>query len=110
MFEIKQNKAGEYLFSLYARNGQEILYSEPYTTKASCEKAIESVKRNSLREETFENKVSKNGKYYFWLKEKNGQIIGKSNYYESEASRDNGVSLVMKNANDAKINYEKILY
>ena len=33
----------------------------------------------------------------------NGQIIGTSNYYESEASRDNGILSVMKNAPDAKI-------
>ena len=49
MFKITQNKIGEYLFSLYAGNGQEILYSEPYMTKAGCENAIESTRRNSLR-------------------------------------------------------------
>ena len=103
MFKITQNKIGEYLFSLYAGNGQEILYSEPYMTKASCENAIESTRRNSLREEAFEKKITSNGKYYFWLKAPNGQIIGTSNYYESEASRDNGILSVMKNAPDVKI-------
>ena len=94
---------GEYLFSLYAGNGQEILYSEGYTTKAGCENAIESTRRNSLREDAFQKKTTSNGKYYFWLKAPNGQIIGTSNYYESEASRDNGVASVMKNAPDSKI-------
>ena len=103
MFKITQNKMGEYLFSLYARNGQEILYSEGYTTKAGCENAIESTRRNSLREEAFEKKITSNGEFYFYLKAQNGQIIGTSNYYESEASRDNGVASVMKNAPDSKI-------
>ena len=103
MFKITQNKIGEYLFSLYAGNGQEILYSEPYMTKAGCENAIESTRRNSLREEAFQKKTTSNGKYYFYLKAQNGQIIGTSNYYESEASRDNGILSVMKNAPDAKI-------
>ena len=56
MFKITQNKIGEYLFSLYAGNGQEILYSEPYMTKAGCENAIESTRRNSLREDAFQKK------------------------------------------------------
>ena len=56
MFKITQNKMGEYLFSLYAGNGQEILYSEPYMTKAGCENAIESTRRNSLREDAFQKK------------------------------------------------------
>ena len=51
----------------------------------------------------FKKKTTSNGKYYFWLKAPNGQIIGTSNYYESEASRDNGILSVMKNAPDAKI-------
>ena len=103
MFKITQNKMGEYLFSLYAGNGQEILYSKPYMTKAGCENAIESTRRNSLREDAFQKKTTSNGKYYFWLKAPNGQIIGTSNYYESEASRDNGILSVMKNAPKAKI-------
>lgn len=105
MFKIKQNKRGEYFFSLYAGNWQEILYSEGYTTKAGCENAIESTRRNSLREEAFQKKTTSNGKYYFWLKAQNGQIIGTSNYYESEASRDNGIASVMKNAPCAKIDF-----
>ena len=103
MFKIKQNKVGEYEFSLYAGNGQEILYSEGYTTKAGCENAIELTRRNSLREEAFEKKITSNGKYYFWLKAQNGQIMTTSGYYESENQRDNGIELVKKYAPDAKI-------
>ena len=103
MFKIRQNKVGEYEFSLYAGNGQEILYSEPYMTKAGCENAIESTRRNSLREEAFEKKITSNGKFYFWLKAQNGQIMATSNYYESENQRDNGIELVKKYAPDTKI-------
>ena len=103
MFKITQNKIGEYLFSLYAGNGQEILYSEGYTTKAGCENAIESTRRNSSREDAFQKKTTSNGKYYFWLKAQNGQIMATSSYYESENQRDNGIELVKKYAPDAKI-------
>ena len=103
MFKIKQNKIGEYLFSLHSGNGQELMYSEPYLSIASCNNAIESVRRNSLREEAFEKRVSSNGKHYFWLKAQNGQILATSGYYESENQRDNGIDLIKKYSPDAKI-------
>ena len=49
-FEIYTDKAGEFRFRLKARNGEIILASEGYKTKASCENGIESVRKNSLAE------------------------------------------------------------
>jgi len=45
-FELFQDKGGEYRFRLKAKNGQVIAVSEGYVLKASCEKGIESVKKN----------------------------------------------------------------
>ena len=39
----------------------------------------------------------------FNLKAGNGQVIGTSELYESEAGRDNGVESVKKNAPDAEV-------
>jgi uncharacterized protein YegP (UPF0339 family) len=100
-FIITTRKNGEFQFNLNAGNGQTILTSEGYTTKASCEGGIESVKKNSQDASKFEKKDSTNGKFYFNLKAGNGQIIGTSQMYESEASRDNGIASVMSNAPDA---------
>lgn len=44
-----------------------------------------------------------NGDYQFNLKATNGQVIGTSEMYESEASRKNGVESVQKNAPDATV-------
>ena len=49
-FEIYNDKAGEFRFRLKARNGEIILASEGYKTKASCENGIESVRKNSSAE------------------------------------------------------------
>ncbi len=46
-FEIYKDKAGEFRFRLKASNGEIILASEGYTTKAACEKGIASVRKNS---------------------------------------------------------------
>lgn len=54
-FEISKRKNGEFQFNLKASNGQVILASEGYSTKANCENGIESVKKthrmtiNSIR-------------------------------------------------------------
>ena len=46
-FELYEDKGGEFRFRLKARNGQIIAISEGYTTKASCENGIESVRKNA---------------------------------------------------------------
>jgi uncharacterized protein len=100
-FVISKRKNGEFQFVLKAGNGQVILASEGYTTKAACENGIESVKKNSQTDTRFERLEAKNGKPYFNLKATNGQIIGTSEMYESVAARENGIASVAKNAPDA---------
>ena len=102
-FEVYTDKAGETRFRLKAGNGQIILASEGYKTKASCMNGVESVRKNAADEGRFEKKKSKNGKWMFNLKASNGQVIGTSEMYEAGASCDNGIASVMKNAPDAKV-------
>lgn len=40
-FELKKSKDGQFMFNLKASNGQVILTSEMYKTKASAENGIE---------------------------------------------------------------------
>jgi hypothetical protein len=102
-FEITTRKNGEFQFNLKAGNGQVILTSEGYTTKAACMNGVESVRKNSLEDKRFDRLEAKNGKPYFNLKATNGQIIGSSEMYESVAGRENGIQSVMKNAPDATV-------
>ena len=102
-FEISVRKNGEFQFNLKASNGEIILTSEGYTTKAACLNGAESVKKNAVEEKRFEKMVAKNGKPYFTLKATNGQVIGQSQMYASERNRDNGIASVMKNAPVAEI-------
>ncbi|MBQ2393463.1 MAG: YegP family protein [Alistipes sp.] len=102
-FVIKLRKNGEYQFDLKATNGQVILSSEGYTTKAACLNGIASVKKNAPEDGRYERKEAKNGAPYFNLKAGNGQVIGSSEMYSSEAARDNGIESVKKNAPEAEI-------
>jgi uncharacterized protein len=105
-FSTKVGKDGQYYFNLKAGNGQIILSSEGYTTKAAMDNGIESVRKNSGDESRFERNMSGSGKPYFNLKASNGQVIGKSQMYESEDSMENGIKSVMSNAADATVEEE----
>ncbi|MFT7284683.1 YegP family protein [Nonlabens sp.] len=102
-FEVYKNKSGEFRFRLKAGNGQTILASEGYNTKAARDNGIESVRKNAPDENRYTNGVSTSSQSYFNLTATNGQVIGKSEMYESENARDSGIQSVMKNAPDAEV-------
>ncbi|HNX65306.1 MAG TPA: YegP family protein [Bacteroidales bacterium] len=102
-FVIKPAKNGEYFFNLKADNGQTILTSEMYTTKAACQKGVESVRKHSQMDKMFETKKTASGKFHFNLKASNGQVIGSSEQYEAEAGMKNGIESVKKNGSTANI-------
>ena len=101
-FVITTRKNGEFQFNLKANNGQVILTSEGYTTKAACLNGIESVKKNSPEDSKYERKEANNGKPYFNLKAANGQIIGSSQMYESASGMENGIESVKTNGPDSE--------
>lgn len=102
-FEIKTDKSGQFRFNLKANNGQVILSSEAYTTKAACENGIESVRKNSQEDGRFDRKTAKDGSPYFNLKASNGQVIGNSEMYSSTSAMENGIASVKTNAPSASV-------
>ena len=97
-FELKTAANGNFHFNLKAGNGQIILSSEMYDSKAAAENGIASVKTNAPIDERYERKVAKNGEPMFNLKASNGQVIGTSETYSSTTARDNGIASVKANA------------
>ncbi len=102
-FEVKTAKSGQTHFNLLAGNGQIILQSEMYESKASALNGIASIQKNAGMDDRYDRLVSKSGKPYFVIKAGNHQVIGQSQQYESEAGRDNGIESVKKNGPDAEI-------
>jgi len=95
-FVLKTAKDGQLYFNLKASNGETILTSEMYKSRASALNGIESVKKNSGEEKRYAKQVAKSGKFYFTLKAANHQVIGNSEMYDTEKSRDAGIKSVMK--------------
>ena len=97
-FELKKGKSGKFSFNLKAANGQVILTSQAYKTKAAAQNGIKSVCTNCDKKTSFEQKVSKKGEPYFVMLAANKQVIGKSQMYASKKSMLNGIASVKKNA------------
>lgn len=91
---VLKKSGNKFMFNLKAGNGQVILTSQMYATRKSAENGIASVQKNALDDARFERLVSKGGQPYFSLKAVNGQVIGNSQMYKSEKSRDNGIASV----------------
>ena len=96
-YELKLAKNGVFFFNVLAGNGQVILKSEMYSSRAAAENGLASVQSNSGEEGQYECKESSNGKPYFVLKAKNHQVIGQSQMYESDSGCQNGIESCMAN-------------
>lgn len=102
-YELKLTEGGKFHFTLKAGNHEVILSSRLYSEKANAENGIESVRTHGTHDNRFERKLSAKGEPYFSLKAPNGKLIGTSETYGSEASRDNGIKSVTNNASTTTV-------
>ena len=100
-FEIRTRSQS--MFNLKADNHEIILTSEAYTTKAACMNGIESVKKNAPDDDRYRRTTTPDGKFRFALAAPNGQVVGGSESYETEAAREDGIQFVKMNAPDAEV-------
>ena len=104
-------------FDLKAANGQVILSSEVYATRAAALKGIASIRLcapaanvENQTEEGFKTQLhpkfemyqDKAGEFRFRLKARNGKIIGTSEGYTAKAGCLNGIESVRANAAEAE--------
>ena len=102
-FEIFTGKDDQFYFRLYAGNGEIILRSEGYVNKSGCVDGIASVKMHAPDDDRYQRKTSTDRQFFFNLTAANGEIIGTSEMYSSNAGRDNGIEAVKKTAPDAPV-------
>jgi uncharacterized protein YegP (UPF0339 family) len=103
-YDLKHAANGEkYRFNLKAASGEVILISETFESKEGALNGIESVRKHAANDALFERKNSKRSEPYFVLKAANGQIIGMSEMYSSEAACENGIASVRKNGPVAEL-------
>jgi len=102
-YEVFKAVNGQFYFRLKAGNGEIILGSEGYSTKAGALNGISSVKSNSPYDQNYSRHTSADYRYYFVLKAGNSQTIGTSQMYSTTQSRDTGIQAVKTNGPSAPI-------
>lgn len=105
-YQLKQGTSGKFSFALKAGNRETILGSQSYDSKSGAQGGIESVRKHGPDAKNYEKKSSSANQPYFVLKASNGQIIGTSEMYSSEAARDNGIASVQANSPSATVKEE----
>lgn len=96
-------KNGKFNFRLLATNGQVILASQGYANRSGARRGIASVQKHCSADSSFDRKKAKNGKDYFVLKARNGQVIGKSEMYNTAKAMEAGIESVKKNGTSTTI-------
>ncbi len=91
--EVLESDAG-FRFNLHAKNGQVVLSSESYTTKAAAWNGAFAIQDAAALEGSFALKTATDGRYYFTLTAENGQVVGTSQLYTSRAAAQDGITSV----------------
>ncbi|HHH38391.1 MAG TPA: DUF1508 domain-containing protein [Sedimenticola sp.] len=101
---LKESDAQEpYSFSFVTDAGKAIVRSENYKAKKSALNGIESVKKNCQDDRRYEMKTAKNGKHFFNVKASNGQVVGTSMMFATEADRDAAIAELRKEGPGAAV-------
>ncbi|MFT4831011.1 MAG: hypothetical protein ACI815_000650 [Psychroserpens sp.] len=91
MIEIKKHNENTYRFRVNTSAGNTILESIDFSNLEDIKKSVAYLQASINERKIFERKTDHSGKFLFQLKNKEGQLIGSSQFYSSEAGMENGI-------------------
>lgn len=91
MIEIKKIKSNDFQFVIKSESGKTLLESVPFSDKKAFDKTLNILEQGNTSIALFERKTNFDGKFLFNLKNQEGQTIGSSGLYSSEAGMENGI-------------------
>lgn len=102
-FNVFKGLDGKYYFNLKAANGEIVLASQAYTTKASAKKGVASIRDNGGDAENYEIRMAQNDQAYFVLKAANGKVIATGETYVSTSNAERAVESISELVASEKI-------
>lgn len=91
MIKFHTDSDDNFSFSLRADNGSILLNSVTFSDKSEMDKTLRKLNTIDLSRNHFERKTNTEGRFLFLLKDDSGQLIGRSNPFDSEAGMENGI-------------------
>ena len=104
-FILKKNIEADqpYHFVLIGPNKKTLLLSENYVNSYGARNGIDSVRINGTEEKNYDLNIAKDGRFYFDLKAKNHEIIGRGMLHDTKEQRDKDIRDIMKYCEDAPL-------
>ena len=98
MIEFQKTGHNDYCFLVKSVTGKTLLKSIPFPSKDAMESSLATLEvTNGIDRKLFERKTNTEGKFLIELKNPNGQTIGSSGLYSSEAGMENGLLNISNN-------------
>jgi hypothetical protein len=94
-FEVFRGLDGKSYFHLRAKNGEIVLQSQGYSSRARATAGVKSVQTNGVLASRYTVLPAVDGRFYFLVKAANGQTIARSQLYATKSNADRGVETVM---------------
>ncbi|MBL8920500.1 MAG: DUF1508 domain-containing protein [Myxococcaceae bacterium] len=94
-FEVFKGLDGKSYFHLRAKNGEIVLQSQGYSSRAKATAGVTSVQTNGLNAARYTVLAAVDGRFYFTLKATNGQVIARSQLYSTKWNAERGVETVI---------------
>lgn len=91
MIEVEKENDGKFLFKLKSKSGNVLLNSVKCSNEKELKTKINDLISLESRPNKFERKTNHEGEFLFSIKNKNGDLIGNSMGYTSEAGMENGI-------------------
>lgn len=97
-YQVFRSGNGKHYFTFKNKEGKTILLNanvRGFETQAEAQAAVDRIMAVGPYERNFEGKTTKNGKYYYYLKDEDGKNIGKSFFFNSTEEMQASVGLFL---------------
>ncbi|MEM9886527.1 MAG: DUF1508 domain-containing protein [Bacteroidota bacterium] len=97
-YQIFRSGNGRYYYTFKNTEGKTVLMNSDvrgFETQEQAQAVVDKVLKFGPFEKNFEGKTTKNGKYYFYLKDEDGKNIGKSFFFDSTESLQQSVGFFL---------------
>lgn len=97
-YQIFRSGNGRHYFTFKNAEGKTVLLNanvRGYETEAEAQAAVDRILAVGPYERNFEGKTTKNGKYYYYLKDEDGKNLGKSFFFDTTEAMQASVGLFL---------------
>ncbi|WP_149275580.1 YegP family protein [Pareuzebyella sediminis] len=96
MIEILHDSTNGYRYHIKAQSGNILFNSIPYSTRQKAEQAVNDLRGMQITRNQFERKTDHEGRFLFYIYDKQGKLLGDSQLYDSEMGLENGIKNLLQ--------------